>query len=136
MQGNSQVGVPLRPGKKMRKRRELDALVSCGGGGHGNRGRGAGAGGPLLGASSDEREEWVMPSRPRSGGRKRRSGCAPACAALLLCACATATATVVWLFIDVRDQITSLRSQVQFGKLQHIQGSVSKISSYNIRVWR
>lgn len=112
--GGGGTGAPLRSGKKMRKRRELDALV-----GYASGGRRAA---PLLIAgSSDERDEPAPPPwLARRGRRPSRGPCAPAaraCAALLLCACATATATVVWLFIDVREQITSLRSEMELGVL-------------------
>ncbi|XP_072942479.1 uncharacterized protein [Epargyreus clarus] len=90
--------VPLRVGKKMRKRRELDALVS-----------GAGArGGRLLSASSDEGEPWAR----RSSRRRRSRPFVRLAAALAFCVCVVSAATVLWLFVDVRRQIISLRAEM------------------------
>lgn len=92
---------PLRVGKKMRKRRELDALVGV----TGNRG------GRLLSASSDEEEPWG-----RRSSRKRRSRPFLRFAAVLnLCICIVSAATLLWLFVDVRRQIVSLRIEMDRG---------------------
>ncbi|XP_047030880.1 uncharacterized protein LOC124638090 isoform X1 [Helicoverpa zea] len=90
--------VPLRVGKKMRKRRELDALV----GGGGSRG------GRLLSASSDEGEPWGR----RTSRRRRSRPFVRLAAALAFCVCVVSAATVLWLFVDVRRQIASLRIEM------------------------
>ncbi|XP_022194019.2 uncharacterized protein LOC111051772 isoform X1 [Nilaparvata lugens] len=118
---STRVNVPLRVGggKKMRKRKELDALAGggkrCGSGG-GKRG----SGDQLLSESTDE-EMWtgggMRGAGVRASGRYliRRRTCASmlrACTALLVLACVLATTTVMWLFIDVREQATFLRTQL------------------------
>lgn len=89
--------VPLRVGKKMRKRRELDALGA--------------RGGRLLSASSDEGEPWGR----RSTRRRRTKPYVRLAAALALCVCVVSAATVLWLFVDVRRQIVSLRIDMDRG---------------------
>ncbi|XP_014361965.2 uncharacterized protein LOC106713641 isoform X1 [Papilio machaon] len=98
MESAVHAAVPLRVGKKMRKRRELDALV----GGAGSRG------GRLLSASSDEGEPWGR----RSSRRRRTRPFLRLAAALALCVCVVSAATVLWLFVDVRRQIVSLRIEM------------------------
>lgn len=93
--------VPLRVGKKMRKRRELDALVGGGGA----------RGGRLLSASSDEGEPWAR----RATRRRRSRPFLRLAAALALCVCVVSAATVLWLFVDVRRQIVSLRIEMDRG---------------------
>lgn len=97
MDGAAHATVPLRVGKKMRKRRELDAL--------------GGRGGRLLSASSDEGEPWGR----RSARRRRTRPLFRLAAALGLCVCVVSAATVLWLFVDVRRQIVSLRFQMDGG---------------------
>ncbi|XP_045777485.1 uncharacterized protein LOC123875603 isoform X1 [Maniola jurtina] len=94
----SAVHAPLRVGKKMRKRRELDALVGGGGA----------RGGRLLSASSDEGEPWGR----RTTRRRRSRPFLRIAAALALCVCVVSAATVLWLFVDVRRQIVSLRIEM------------------------
>ncbi|XP_053614918.1 EF-hand calcium-binding domain-containing protein 14 isoform X1 [Plodia interpunctella] len=98
MESAVHAAVPLRVGKKMRKRRELDALV----GGAGSRG------GRLLSASSDEGEPWGR----RTSRRRRSRPFVRLAAALALCVCVVSAATVLWLFVDVRRQIVSLRNEM------------------------
>ncbi|XP_013187677.1 uncharacterized protein LOC106132716 isoform X1 [Amyelois transitella] len=98
MESAVHAAVPLRVGKKMRKRRELDALV----GGAGSRG------GRLLSASSDEGEPWGR----RTTRRRRSRPFVRLAAALALCVCVVSAATVLWLFVDVRRQIVSLRNEM------------------------
>ena len=101
MESAVHASVPLRVGKKMRKRRELDALV----GGGGSRG------GRLLSASSDEGEPWGR----RTSRRRRSRPFVRLAAALALCVCVVSAATVLWLFVDVRRQIVSLRIEMDRG---------------------
>lgn len=128
----TRVAVPLRAGagaggKKMRKRKELDAL--------GARGRRSGGGGGvssqdgLLSESTDEQEsagaQWRA-KRRTGGGRpwpRRRAclGVLRACTLVLVFACVVATTTVMWLFIDVREQATFLRNQLDQGKEQGVR---------------
>ncbi|CAH0724361.1 unnamed protein product, partial [Brenthis ino] len=98
MESAVHAAVPLRVGKKMRKRRELDALV----GGGGSRG------GRLLSASSDEGEPWGR----RTSRRRRSRPFVRLAAALAFCVCMVSAATVLWLFVDVRRQIVSLRIEM------------------------
>ncbi|CAK1584633.1 unnamed protein product [Parnassius mnemosyne] len=98
MESAVHAAVPLRVGKKMRKRRELDALV----GGAGSRS------GRLLSASSDEGEPWGR----RTSRRRRSRPFMRLAAALGLCVCVVSAATVLWLFVDVRRQIVSLRMEM------------------------
>ncbi|XP_063976454.1 uncharacterized protein LOC135162188 [Diachasmimorpha longicaudata] len=117
------VTVPLRPPtKKMKKRKELDALAPS----HvvSRRTSGKRSSQELLSDSSDERSEyWNISMR---GNRKRRARRTPpypgllrACSAFFGCASILATASLIWLFIDVRQQLTSLRTEVD----QAIAGS-------------
>ncbi|XP_059060851.1 uncharacterized protein LOC131853820 isoform X1 [Achroia grisella] len=98
MESAVHAAVPLRVGKKMRKRRELDALVG-GGGSRSSR---------LLSASSDEGEPWGR----RTARRRRSRPFVRLAAALSLCVCVVSAATVLWLFVDVRRQIVSLRMEM------------------------
>lgn len=133
------VNVPLRTGKKMKKRKELDALVanslakrSCGGGPingtvsnkRSTAGNGISSQDQLLSESTDEQEAYWnnrlngIGKRPRNAHvPKRRSllSFVRACTALLVLTCVVATITVMWLLIDVREQITSLRSELDQG---------------------
>lgn len=120
-------------GKKMRKRKELDALV----GGVGvKRSTGGckrpGSGGvspqdQLLSESTGEEEYWSSAKGGSGKGRKlyctshgkrHTSACTALlrlCTILLVMACVVATITVMWLFIDIKEQTTSLRSQLDQG---------------------
>ncbi|CAK1550670.1 unnamed protein product [Leptosia nina] len=109
MESGVHAAVPLRVGKKMRKRRELDALV----GGIGSRG------GRLLSASSDEGEPWGR----RTSRRRKTRPFVRLAAALALCVCVVSAATVLWLFVDVRKQIGSLR--VEMDRVSTIGGNVN-----------
>lgn len=101
MESAVHAAVPLRVGKKMRKRRELDALV----------GGGVSRGGRLLSASSDEGEPWGR----RTARRRRTRPFVRLAAGLALCICVVSAATVLWLFVDVRRQIVSLRIEMDKG---------------------
>ncbi|KAK2579328.1 hypothetical protein KPH14_008280 [Odynerus spinipes] len=110
------VTVPLRqPTKKMKKRKELDALAPP----HAvsRRTSGKRSSQELLTDSSDERSEyWNISTRSSRKCRGRRSRSCPgllkACSAFLACASVLATASLIWLFIDVRQQLTALRTEL------------------------
>lgn len=125
MESNGHVSVPLRTGKKMKKRKELDALVansvtkrSCGPK-RATAGGGISSQDQLLSESTDDQEYWVAGATKRPRARiARRRACGTlfrACCAVLMFACVVATTTVLWLFIDVREQITALRSELDQG---------------------
>lgn len=110
------VTVPLRqPTKKMKKRKELDALAPP----HtvSRRSSGKRSSQELLSDSSDERSEyWNISTRNGRKCRGRRSRACPgffkACSAFLACASVLAIASLIWLFIDVRQQLTALRTEL------------------------
>ncbi|XP_051164807.1 myosin-2 isoform X2 [Leptopilina boulardi] len=110
------VTVPLRPPmKKMKKRKELDALAPH----HAvsRRCNGKRSSQELLSDSSDECSEfWNVSTRGPRKSRNRSSQSCPgllrACSAFLACAAVLATASLIWLFIDVRQQLTTLRSEL------------------------
>ena len=121
----------------MKKRKELDALVahSCSGK------RVVGCGGvaspqdQLLAESTDEQDDYWS-GKDRGGNGSNGGGGAPrcrlflrrrflgsllrACTAALVFACVVATTTVMWLFIDIREQVTSLRNKLDQGALRFI----------------
>ncbi|XP_072759354.1 uncharacterized protein [Anoplolepis gracilipes] len=75
----------------------------------------------LLTDSSDDRSEYsgILRNVSTRGGRKcrgRRGRACPgflkACNAFLACASVLATASLIWLFIDVRQQLTALRTEL------------------------
>ncbi|XP_017892251.1 uncharacterized protein LOC108632297 [Ceratina calcarata] len=108
------VTVPLRqPTKKMKKRKELDALAPP----HtvSRRSSGKRSSQELLSDSSDERSEyWNISARNgrKCRGRRACPGFFKACSAFLACASVLATASLIWLFIDVRQQLTALRTEL------------------------
>ncbi|KAM0730913.1 EF-hand calcium-binding domain-containing protein 14 [Formica fusca] len=114
------VTVPLRqPMKKMKKRKELDALAPA----HAvsRRTSGKRSSQELLTDSSDDRSEYsgILRNVSTRGGRKcrgRRGRACPgflkACNAFLACASVLATASLIWLLIDVRQQLTALRTEL------------------------
>ncbi|KAF6216292.1 hypothetical protein GE061_000632 [Apolygus lucorum] len=116
-------------GKKMRKRKELDALVGGVGVkrvGGGNKRPGSGGVSPqdqLLSESTGDDDYWSTTKistkgkrhYPGSGGKRGQGTCSALlrlCTILLIMACVIATITVMWLFIDIREQTTYLRSQL------------------------
>ncbi|XP_014488655.1 PREDICTED: uncharacterized protein LOC106751909 isoform X1 [Dinoponera quadriceps] len=119
------VTVPLRqPTKKMKKRKELDALAPA----HAvsRRSSGKRSSQELLTDSSDDRSEyWNVSTRSGRKCRGRRGRACPgflkACSAFFACASVLATASLIWLFIDVRQQLTTLRTELD----QVIAGSES-----------
>ncbi|CAL7938859.1 unnamed protein product [Xylocopa violacea] len=99
----------------MKKRKELDALAPP----HtvSRRSSGKRSSQELLSDSSDERSEyWNIATRNGRKCRGRRSRACPgffkACSAFLACASVLATASLIWLFIDVRQQLTALRTEL------------------------
>jgi hypothetical protein len=141
MESTHHVTVPLRAGKKMKKRKELDALVAHSGPGKRVGGGGGGGGSSpqdqLLSESTDEHDDYWS-GKDRGGGgsngggggtrcrlfyRRRLFGSLlRACTAVLVFTCVVATTTVMWLFIDIREQVTSLRNELD-------QGAVSCMAS-------
>jgi len=117
MDGMPAVNVPLRNGKKMKKRKELDALVANT---VSKRTSGVSSHEQLLSDSSDE---WtpsvgVVNGRCRRRGNSKRKLCSAvtrACSVLLIFTCAVGTTAVMWLFIDVRQQVASLRTELNQG---------------------
>lgn len=135
MESTHHVTVPLRAGKKMKKRKELDALVAHTGPGKrvGINGGGGGGSSPqdqLLSESTDEHDDYWSGKDRGGGGSNGESGgprcrlfyrrrlfgsLLRACTAVLVFACVVATTTVMWLFIDIREQVTSLRNELDQG---------------------
>lgn len=129
------VTVPLRPPtKKMKKRKELDALAPS----HviSRRTSGKRSSQELLTDSSDERSEyWNVSIRGNRKSRARRGRTCPglfrACNAFFGCASVLATASLIWLFVDVRQQLTTLRVEVDQVKAgsDGVQDSLQKCHS-------
>lgn len=130
MDSVAHVNVPLRGGKKMKKRKELDALVA-----HTINKRsldvkrssstgGVSSHDQLLSDSTDDQDYWTSSATGKSLRCHRRrylvrkrtcSAFLRACSAILVFTCVVATTTVMWLFIDVREQVTSLRTELNQG---------------------
>lgn len=152
MMDGARISVPLRAanmsGKKMRKRRELDALVAA----NGLKRYSGYNGGPvcvkpgtnyhdqLLSESTDEQEDYwrarnkAANKRNRPGGLKRRcSSLLNICTLILVFGCITVTTTVLWLFMDLRHQANYLRSEMNQGNVF----SISWRASFDIiRDWK
>ena len=138
MESTHHVTVPLRAGKKMKKRKELDALVAHSGPGKrlgGGSGGGSSPQDQLLSESTDEHDDYWSGKDRGSGGssgggggprcrllyRRRLFGSLlRACTAFLVFACVVATTTVMWLFIDIREQVTSLRNELDQGAVYYV----------------
>lgn len=123
----TRVNVPLRTGgKKMRKRKELDALGKRGPGNKRGTGGGVSSQDQLLSESTDEQDDfWSSTTKGRTDSGSRRSFMAKrracwsllrACTLALVFACVVATTTVMWLFIDVREQAAFLRNELDQGR--------------------
>lgn len=130
------VSVPLRGGKRMKKRRELDAKRNSAQ--QQSNGCMQSSRDQLLTASSDEGGPWPPSAKSRAhaaaAARARaRSRCCRGllrgCSALLVFACAVATTTVMWLFIDIREQLTSLRTELDQGPLNDTNKDYIKLES-------
>ncbi|XP_052872173.1 uncharacterized protein LOC128277711 [Anopheles cruzii] len=117
------VAVPLRGGgKKMRKRRELDALVahslakgSKGGGRH-IASNGVASHDQLLSNSTDEQEDysWQPKVRTQSRCRAKRFSCLRTCGPLLFVSCIfISLGFMYWLYFDIRQQISQYRIRIE-----------------------
>lgn len=121
MESTGHIAVPLRGGgKKMRKRRELDALVahSSRGSSVGNRsGNGINSHDQLLSQSTDEQDEYVW-TKSHSSSRARANrisflrSCGPF---LLVTSMLLSLGFVYWLYFDIRAQITDYRIRIEQG---------------------
>lgn len=121
MESTGHIAVPLRGGgKKMRKRRELDALVahSSRGSSVGNRsGNGINSHDQLLSQSTDEQDEYVW-TKSNSSSRARANrisflrSCGPF---LLVTSMLLSLGFVYWLYFDIRAQITDYRIRIEQG---------------------
>lgn len=127
MDSAGHVGVPLRVGgKKMRKRKELDALVAhslakraCN---NGKRNGGAGIGltshDQLLSQSTDDQDEYMW-TKVRSNSRCRgvkRLSLFRTCGPFMLITCMLfSLGFVYWLYFDIREQIADYRIRIEQG---------------------
>ncbi|XP_035910419.1 uncharacterized protein LOC118511435 isoform X1 [Anopheles stephensi] len=117
------VAVPLRVGgKKMRKRRELDALVahslakSSKGGGRHAASNGVASHDQLLSNSTDEQEDysWQPKVRTQSRCRTKRFSCLRTCGPLLFVSCIfISLGFMYWLYFDIRQQISQYRIRIE-----------------------
>ncbi|XP_049546395.1 uncharacterized protein LOC125957607 isoform X1 [Anopheles darlingi] len=117
------VAVPMRVGgKKMRKRRELDALVahslakgSKGSGRH-IASNGVASHDQLLSNSTDEQEDysWQPKVRTQSRCRSKRFSCLRTCGPLLFVSCIfISLGFMYWLYFDIRQQISQYRIRIE-----------------------
>ncbi|KFB48577.1 hypothetical protein ZHAS_00016891 [Anopheles sinensis] len=134
------VAVPLRVGgKKMRKRRELDALVahSLAKGAKGGAGRHIASNGvashdQLLSNSTDEQEDysWQPKVRTQSRCRTKRFSCLRTCGPLLFVSCIfISLAFMYWLYFDIRQQISQYRIRIEQGRRPYEVVTVVKIKN-------
>lgn len=113
--------------KKMRKRKELDALVGAGGRRVSAKRR---AVDQLLSESTEEDDYWIAGAKGAKGrgyrgnNSTRATASLPTCkpilriwTALLLFASTLTTLTLIWLFIDIRQQTSFLRNQLDQGSV-------------------
>nr|XP_049461334.1 uncharacterized protein LOC120947455 isoform X1 [Anopheles coluzzii] len=117
------VAVPLRVGgKKMRKRRELDALVAhslakgAKGGGRHAASNGVASHDQLLSNSTDEQEDysWQPKVRTQSRCRTKRFSCLRTCGPLLFVSCIfISLGFMYWLYFDIRQQISQYRIRIE-----------------------
>lgn len=146
---SARISVPLRAsnlsGKKMRKRRELDALVAS----NGMKRFSAYNGGPvcvkpgtnyhdqLLSESTDDQEDYWR-SRNKAAAKRNRSTllrrrCSSllnVCTILLVFGCVMVTSTVLWLFLDIKHQANYLHSEMDQGNEEMIPGVVSFVNFF------
>ncbi|KAI5707688.1 hypothetical protein M8J77_007700 [Diaphorina citri] len=130
---NGMGGPTAGMGKKMRKRKELDALVShpCLTSGVKRLSLARARHDELIGESTDDEFYWSSTSGPRSGvsgnvrfkrgGAKKRSagrrdswrfGFFRACSVVLVFTCVLTTCCVLYLFLDIRQQCAYLRHEL------------------------
>lgn len=121
--GSSGVGAPLTPHKKMKKRKELNALIGLSGEGRRNKPK-KGSGHRLLRteppasdseSSSEEEEEFgVVGSRSRfvKGDYFRCCKiCYPLCAFVILAACVVACVGLVWMQVALKEDLDTLKEK-------------------------
>lgn len=118
--------VPLRVGgKKMRKRKELDALVAhslakraYNNGKRNIAGTGLTSNDQLLSQSTDDQDDYSW-TKVRSGSRCRgvkRLAVFRACGPLVLIMCMLLSlAFVYWLYFDIREQMADYRIRIEQG---------------------
>ncbi|XP_040216867.1 EF-hand calcium-binding domain-containing protein 14 isoform X2 [Rana temporaria] len=110
---------PSTPHKKMKKRKELNALIGLSGDG---KKKGGGGHHPLLRApdsesDTDTEDYGSVTERP---GRCGRGGvlqcckvCSPVCAFIFLAACVMASIGLVWMQIALKENLDLLREQMR-----------------------
>lgn len=121
--GSSGVGAPLTPHKKMKKRKELNALIGLAGDSRRKKPK-KGSGHRLLRteppdsdseSSSEEEEEFgVVGNRSRFGkGDCLRCCkiCYPLCAFVILAACVVACVGLVWMQVALKEDLDSLKEK-------------------------
>ncbi|XP_039449759.1 uncharacterized protein LOC120428747 isoform X1 [Culex pipiens pallens] len=122
MESVGHVTVPLRVGgKKMRKRRELDALVAHSlaksSGKHRHiAGNGIASHDQLLSNSTDEQEDysWQPKVRAQSRCRRKRFSCVRTCGPLVLVSCIfLSLGFMYWLYFDIRQQVSEYRIRIE-----------------------
>ncbi|XP_055619179.1 uncharacterized protein LOC129764285 isoform X1 [Toxorhynchites rutilus septentrionalis] len=121
MESVGHVTVPLRVGgKKMRKRRELDALVAHSlaksSGKRHIAGNGIASHDQLLSNSTDEQEDysWQPKVRAQSRCRRKRFSCLRTCGPLLLVSCIfLSLGFMYWLYFDIRQQVSEYRIRIE-----------------------
>uniref|UniRef100_A0A8C2E7H7 EF-hand calcium-binding domain-containing protein 14 n=1 Tax=Cyprinus carpio TaxID=7962 RepID=A0A8C2E7H7_CYPCA len=127
----------MSPQKKMKKRKELDALIGLSD--SSRRKSKPSCGHRLLRTEPPESESG---SEPESGSEERRFGgrsgvfgrsllqccslCYPLCVFVLLAACVTACAGLIWMQIALKQDLDSMKEQI------HIMESSQKLSSHEI----
>lgn len=139
MMDGTRISVPLRPsnisGKKMRKRRELDALVASNG-----LKRYSGYSGPvcvkpgtnyhdqLLSESTDEQEDYWK-TRTKSNNKRSRPSIfkrrdvsvISLCITTFVIASLLISGALIWLFFDLRDQTYYLDNELKRGRSEWIK---------------
>ncbi|XP_058838786.1 adventurous-gliding motility protein Z [Topomyia yanbarensis] len=121
MESVGHVTVPLRVGgKKMRKRRELDALVAHSlaksSGKRHMAGNGIASHDQLLSNSTDEQEDysWQPKVRAQSRCRRKRFSCVRTCGPLILVSCIfLSLGFMYWLYFDIRQQVSEYRIRIE-----------------------
>ncbi|TRY64633.1 hypothetical protein DNTS_004871 [Danionella cerebrum] len=113
----------MSPQKRMKKRKELDALLGGGGGG-GRRSRPSSTSGHRLLRSeqhaseasesgSDEQSFRDSGGGAAAAGRRCLSLCTPLCVCLLVMACVFCGTGLVWMHITLRQELESTKGRMQ-----------------------